>query len=58
MMLDHLGEADAAALLMRAVETVCAAGVVTPDLGGNATTAEVTRAVCEAVRGVNAEPSA
>ena len=53
MMLEHLGEADGAALLMRAVEAVCAAGVVTPDLGGTATTAEVTRAVCEAVRGAN-----
>jgi tartrate dehydrogenase/decarboxylase/D-malate dehydrogenase len=38
---------------MRAVEQVCAAGVMTPDLGGKATTAEVTRAVCEAVRGMN-----
>jgi tartrate dehydrogenase/decarboxylase/D-malate dehydrogenase len=54
MMLDHLGEAPAAALLMRAVEQVCAAGIGTPDLGGTATTAEVTRAVCEAVRGTNA----
>ena len=54
MMLDHLGEAGAAVLLMRAVEQVCAAGVTTPDLGGRATTAEVTRAVCEAIRGANA----
>ena len=54
MMLDHLGEAPAAALLMRAVEQVCAAGVTTPDLGGKATTAEVTQAVCEAIRGTNA----
>ena len=54
MMLDHLGEASAAALLMRAVEQVCAAGITTPDLGGRATTSEVTRAVCEAIRGANA----
>ncbi len=53
MMLEHLHETDAAALLMRAVEQACAAGVLTPDLGGKATTAEVTRAVCEAVRGMN-----
>ena len=53
MMLEHLHEPDAAVLLMRAVEQVCAAGVLTPDLGGKATTAEVTRAVCEAVRGMN-----
>jgi tartrate dehydrogenase/decarboxylase/D-malate dehydrogenase len=53
MMLEHLGEKPAADLLMRAVEQVCAAGTMTPDLGGKATTAEVTRAVCEAVRGMN-----
>ena len=53
LMLEHLGESPAAALLMRAVEQVCGAGIVTPDLGGRATTAEVTRAVCEAVRGAN-----
>jgi tartrate dehydrogenase/decarboxylase/D-malate dehydrogenase len=45
MMLEHLGEADAAARLMKAVEKVTAAGVFTPDLGGTANTAEVTRAV-------------
>ena len=38
---------------MRAVEQVCAAGIVSPDLGGTATTKEVTRAVVEAVRGMN-----
>ena len=54
MMLDHLGEPTAAGALMQAVESVCAAGVLTPDLGGKATTADVTRAVCEAIRGTNA----
>jgi tartrate dehydrogenase/decarboxylase/D-malate dehydrogenase len=53
MMLEHLGEKPAADLLMRAVEQVCAAGILTPDLGGKATTADVTRAVCDAVRGMN-----
>ena len=53
MMLDHLGEAAAGQRLMAAVEQVCAAGLLTPDLGGKATTAEVTRAVCEAIRGGN-----
>ncbi len=53
MMLEHLGEAPAAALLMRAVEQVCAAGITTPDLGGTSSTQEVTRAVCDAVRGMN-----
>ncbi len=51
MMLEHLGEKPAADLLMRAVEQVCAAGIMTPDIGGTATTKEVTRAVCDAVRG-------
>ena len=54
LMLEHLGEAAAAAMLMRAVEQVCASGVMTPDLGGTATTKDVTRAVVEALRGSNA----
>ena len=45
MMLEHLGEAKAAARLMKAVEAVSASGVLTPDLGGTAKTADVTRAV-------------
>jgi len=53
MMLEHLGEATAAAALMTAVEQVCAAGIVTPDLGGTARTADVTRAVTEAIAGAN-----
>jgi tartrate dehydrogenase/decarboxylase/D-malate dehydrogenase len=52
-MLDHLGEANASARLMRAVERVCADGVLTPDVGGNATTQDVTDAVCIAIRGEN-----
>jgi tartrate dehydrogenase/decarboxylase/D-malate dehydrogenase len=50
LMLEHLGEHAAARALMAAIEQVCTAGIVTPDLGGKATTAEVTRAVCEAIR--------
>ena len=53
-MLDHLGEADASTRLMKAVEEVCAAGIMTPDVGGDATTAEVTDAVIDAIRGSNA----
>src|SRR5712672_1059474 len=50
MMLDHLGEKAAAAQLMRAIERVTAdRSLHTPDLGGNATSAQVTRAVCEAL---------
>jgi tartrate dehydrogenase/decarboxylase / D-malate dehydrogenase len=49
-MLEHLGEPAAADRLMRAVEKVCADGVMTPDVGGMATTRQVTEAVCEAIR--------
>jgi tartrate dehydrogenase/decarboxylase/D-malate dehydrogenase len=49
MMLEHLGEQDAAARLMKAIEAVTARKIVTPDLGGEATTAIVTSAVCDAM---------
>jgi tartrate dehydrogenase/decarboxylase/D-malate dehydrogenase len=51
MMLEHLGEPQAAQRLMNAIEAVTESGLQTPDLGGKATTAQVTRAVCESVRG-------
>jgi len=52
MMLEHLGEAAAAARLMRAIERVTADGALhTPDLGGTAGTADVTAAVCAALDG-------
>jgi tartrate dehydrogenase/decarboxylase/D-malate dehydrogenase len=47
MMLEHLGEPAAAARIMSAIESVTGSGVVTRDLGGSATTADVTLAVCE-----------
>ncbi|MCU4180568.1 tartrate dehydrogenase [Bosea sp. BH3] len=54
MMLEHLGEPKAAARLMRAVERVTGNPELhTPDLGGKATTHQVTKAVCEALRGDN-----
>ncbi len=54
MMLEHLGEANAAARLMRAIEQVTAdTAFHTPDLGGNATTRDVTDAVVAAIRGRN-----
>lgn len=47
MMLQHLGEMDAAARVMQAVEHVTANPALhTRDLGGTATTADVTAAVC------------
>jgi tartrate dehydrogenase/decarboxylase/D-malate dehydrogenase len=49
MMLEHLGEQDAANRLMRAIEAVTGSGVHTPDLGGSATTAQVTAAVCREI---------
>src|SRR6185437_209844 len=55
MMLEHLGERAAAGRLMRAIERVTAdATLHTPDLGGTATTRQVTTAVCEALMGDNA----
>ncbi len=49
MMLDHLGEATAARRLMTAIEAVTRFGPRTPDLGGKATSAQVTAAVCRAI---------
>ncbi len=49
MMLEHLGEKQAAARLLQAVENVTAKKIHTPDLGGEATTAIVTAAVCDAL---------
>jgi tartrate dehydrogenase/decarboxylase/D-malate dehydrogenase len=54
MMLEHLGEAAAAARLMRAIERVTANPALhTPDLGGKSTTREITGAVVEAVLAEN-----
>ncbi len=50
MMLEHLGEMDAAQRLMSAIEQVTANPALhTGDLGGRATTAQVTQAVCNLV---------
>ena len=47
MMLEHLGEPAAAARLMKTIENVTTNPKLhTRDLGGTATTAEVTEAVC------------
>jgi tartrate dehydrogenase/decarboxylase / D-malate dehydrogenase len=45
MMLDHLGLPAEAARIMRAIGATTAAGTLTPDLGGTATTVEVGDAV-------------
>ncbi|MQA04397.1 MAG: tartrate dehydrogenase [Streptosporangiales bacterium] len=50
LMLEHLGHPEAAAAIMTAMEQVLAeGGPRTPDLGGNATTREVTDAVLGAL---------
>jgi tartrate dehydrogenase/decarboxylase/D-malate dehydrogenase len=56
MLLDHLGEADVAKRVMQAIEHVTAdATLHTRDLGGAATTADVTRAVCQEIRSTKNE---
>jgi len=50
MMLEHLGHAEAAAAVVAAIERVVAEGkVLTPDLGGRATTADVGAAIVAAI---------
>jgi tartrate dehydrogenase/decarboxylase/D-malate dehydrogenase len=50
MMLEHLGEADAGARVMAAIETVLAGGATrTRDLGGAASTRELADALAQAV---------
>ncbi len=50
MMLDHLGERNAHDRILQAIENVLAGErVKTPDLGGKATTAEMTKAVTAAL---------
>ncbi|GAQ12229.1 probable tartrate dehydrogenase/decarboxylase TtuC [Aspergillus lentulus] len=49
-MLAWLGEEDAAKKLLDCVENVCEMGILTRDLGGNATTREVTEAVVGQIR--------
>jgi tartrate dehydrogenase/decarboxylase/D-malate dehydrogenase len=48
LMLEHLGEESAARRLERAIESVLASGVRTPDLGGSHGTSEVTDAIISA----------
>jgi homoisocitrate dehydrogenase len=45
MLLDHLGQHERADAVRQAVEHVLACGPHTPDLGGSATTAQVTEAI-------------
>ena len=50
MLLDHIGEAEAAARIRRGVGAVLAAGRnLTPDLGGSSSTETLTGAICGAM---------
>jgi tartrate dehydrogenase/decarboxylase/D-malate dehydrogenase len=50
MMLEHLGEKPAADAIVRAIEAVLGGGgPKTPDLGGQGTTRDLTKAIAEAV---------
>jgi tartrate dehydrogenase/decarboxylase/D-malate dehydrogenase len=59
MMLEHLGEPDAAQRVMQAIEHVTANPKLhTRDLGGTATTAEVTDAICAEIAATTRKPLA
>jgi tartrate dehydrogenase/decarboxylase/D-malate dehydrogenase len=49
MMLEHLGHADAAAAVVRAIERVLQEGPRTPDIGGRSNTEDVGRAIADAL---------
>jgi len=49
MLLEHLGQAEAGAAILRAIEQVLIDGPRTPDLGGKASTADVGKAVAAAI---------
>ncbi len=58
MLLEHLGEVAAARRVMHAVEAATAdAALHTRDLGGQATTAQVTAAVCNTLRSAPQRPA-
>ena len=50
MMLEHLGQAEAAADIVRGIERVIMEGPHTPDMKGKASTSEVGAAVAEVIR--------
>jgi tartrate dehydrogenase/decarboxylase/D-malate dehydrogenase len=49
MMLEWLGEADAASLVRTAVDRALAAGNLTPDVGGTLTTSQMTQAIVQQI---------
>jgi len=49
LLLEHLGEMEAAADIMKAINTVTASGTLTAELGGTASTTDITAAALEAL---------
>ena len=50
LMLEFLGEAEAAKLIMEGIsKTVLKGQVITPDLGGTASTSQVGQAICDQI---------
>jgi len=49
MILDHLGCPEAGAAVLKAIEKALQEGPKTPDLGGKAGTADLGKAVAEAI---------
>jgi tartrate dehydrogenase/decarboxylase/D-malate dehydrogenase len=49
MMLDHLGQSNAANAIMQAIERILIEGPRTPDMNGNASTSDVGLAIADAV---------
>lgn len=50
LMLDHLGQVESSRELLRVVEEVTADGVKTPDIGGAASTREVSGEICRRLK--------
>lgn len=49
LMLDHLGESEAAIKIMNAMDKTCADGILPVDLGGNAGTSEIADSIIERI---------
>jgi tartrate dehydrogenase/decarboxylase/D-malate dehydrogenase len=58
LMLEHLGQQLAADLIVRAIRSTTAAGILTPDLGGKASTSQVGDAIVHALRQAVEKPPA
>jgi tartrate dehydrogenase/decarboxylase/D-malate dehydrogenase len=56
MMLEHLGFAECGELVLRALTETLEAGIATADIGGRATTREVTDAVCSKLKVLSGRP--